>query len=377
MRVRSGAMPARKQRTVWFGTGLVTGGKLARHSSVASSHRNANAQPIGRLPGAGARPGSPTIRSSTLMSGAAAVRYRVYGCLGAAKISDVGPCSTIRPAYITATRSARLATTARSCVTYRAATRCSRVQLADRLEHVGLGAHVEPGRRLVEHDHRWSTRERHRQADALLLAAGELVRITTQELGRPRQQDLFHHLDHAVAARLVAAAEPVELHHLQQLAIDAQRRVECDRRVLRDVADELAPRLAQLGLAQLEHRRLADQHDTARDPHALASVSEHAQPDRRLARARLAHEPQHLAGSDRQIDLVDDVLTARGDLDPQPRDRERRVLGHASPPCARSMPAAARDSPSPIRPVPIVSRAIAITGRIVPHGWSPSSPPRC
>jgi hypothetical protein len=74
VRVRSGAKPARKQRTVWLGSGVVTGGKLARHSSVASSHRNANEHPTGRLPGAGARPGRPTIRSSSLMSGAAAVR---------------------------------------------------------------------------------------------------------------------------------------------------------------------------------------------------------------------------------------------------------------------------------------------------------------
>ena len=34
-----------------------------------------------------------------------------------------GPSSMIRPAYMTATRSAMLATTARSCVTYSAATR--------------------------------------------------------------------------------------------------------------------------------------------------------------------------------------------------------------------------------------------------------------
>ena len=60
---------------------------------------------------------------SPLMSGAAAVRYRVYGCDGDSKIVRVGPSSTMRPAYITATRSARLATTARSWVTYSAATR--------------------------------------------------------------------------------------------------------------------------------------------------------------------------------------------------------------------------------------------------------------
>ena len=37
----------------------MTGGKLARHSSVASSHRNANAQPTGRLPGGGSAAREP------------------------------------------------------------------------------------------------------------------------------------------------------------------------------------------------------------------------------------------------------------------------------------------------------------------------------
>jgi len=35
---------------------------------------------------------------------------------------------------------------------------------------MGLRRHVEPGRRLVEHDHARPTRERHRKADPLLLA---------------------------------------------------------------------------------------------------------------------------------------------------------------------------------------------------------------
>jgi hypothetical protein len=47
---------------------------------------------------------------------------------------------------------------------------------------VRLCRHVEPGRRLVEDDHARPARERHRQTDALLLSAGELVRIPPEEL---------------------------------------------------------------------------------------------------------------------------------------------------------------------------------------------------
>jgi hypothetical protein len=50
------------------------------------------------------------------MAGTAAMRWRVYGCAGASNIVAAGPCSTIRPAYSTATRSTSVATTARSWV---------------------------------------------------------------------------------------------------------------------------------------------------------------------------------------------------------------------------------------------------------------------
>ncbi len=59
-------------------------------------------------------------------------------------------------------------------------------QLAHGAEHVRLGGDVEAGRRLVQHDHARPAGERHREADALLLAARELVRVAAQV--RPRRQ---------------------------------------------------------------------------------------------------------------------------------------------------------------------------------------------
>ncbi len=56
------------------------------------------------------------------MSGTARSSRRVYGWRGVSKIASRGPCSTMRPAYITATWSASEATTARSWLTYRPAT---------------------------------------------------------------------------------------------------------------------------------------------------------------------------------------------------------------------------------------------------------------
>ena len=59
-----------------------------------------------------------------------------------------------------------------------------RAEVAHRLEHVGLRRDVEAGGRLVEHDHARPVGERHRERDALLLAAGELVRVAPEERRR-------------------------------------------------------------------------------------------------------------------------------------------------------------------------------------------------
>ena len=68
-------------------------------------------------------------------------------------------------------------------------------EVPDCRQHMRLGADVETGRRLVEHDHRWATGERHRQADSLLLTTRQLVRISAHELRRRWQEYFAHHLD--------------------------------------------------------------------------------------------------------------------------------------------------------------------------------------
>ena len=115
-------------------------------------------------PAAAACPGCRPRARLPAMSGTARSSRRVYGWRGAQKIRSRGPVSTIRPAYITATRSASSATTARSWLTYSAATLVAAAQVADRLEHARLRRDVEAGRRLVAHDHRG------RRANAIAIA---------------------------------------------------------------------------------------------------------------------------------------------------------------------------------------------------------------
>jgi hypothetical protein len=63
-------------------------------------------------------------------------------------------------------------------------------QLAHGLEHHALGGDVQAGGRLVQHQHLGPRQERHRQRDALHLAAGELVRVSGEELVVVGQADL-------------------------------------------------------------------------------------------------------------------------------------------------------------------------------------------
>ena len=64
-----------------------------------------------------------------------------------------------------------------------------RAQIDQQRDDLLLRRHVEAGRRLVEHDEGRVAGERHGDADALLLAARELVRIAALELHRRRQAD--------------------------------------------------------------------------------------------------------------------------------------------------------------------------------------------
>jgi hypothetical protein len=125
--------------------------------------------------------------------------------------------------------------------------RCDAVapaQLAHRLEHARLRRDVQSRRRLVADDHVRPAGERHRDRDALLLAAGQLVRVAGEERVVGRQRHLLERLAHARVA-LVVATDAVRLEHLAQLRAEPQRRVQSGARILRDVRDSAAPQAPQ------------------------------------------------------------------------------------------------------------------------------------
>jgi len=235
-----------------------------------------------------------------------------------------------------------------------------RAQGADRLEDVGLRRDIQAGGRLVEHDHRGLAGERHGEHDALLLAARELMGVATQELSVRGQEHLGHHLAKALPALFLVGAVPVLLEHLEELRVDAQRRVERHRRVLGHVGDQLAARGPQLGRRQLEHVAALEEHLAAGDPRPPPLEGEQRGGGRGLARRRLADEAEDLALVQVERDLMVDLDLGRLDLDLQAAQPDGDLGAHA--PVSRSIPTMARLSPSAMRLVPMVRMPISSTG---------------
>ena len=90
-------------------------------------------------------------------------------------------------------------------------------------------------------------------------------------------------------------------------------------------------------------------------------MSEQRERDRRLARARLADEPDDLAVRELERDVVDDLLAVRGQLDAQPRDLTAVTRRHRA-----ATPATAREMPSAMKFVPIAKRAMQSAGATRP-----------
>ena len=176
--------PARQQATRLPPSSVARCGSTARHCASASGHRAAYAHPSGSCAGS---TGRPAIVASgrwrcVSMSGTAASSARVYGCFAAVARSAAGRSSTMRPAYITSTRSQTSATTETSWLIRSRATSSSLADRLQQVEHLLLHGDVEGRRRLVGDDERRSAHEAHADHRALAHAAGELVGVLLRAL---------------------------------------------------------------------------------------------------------------------------------------------------------------------------------------------------
>ena len=181
--------------------------------------------------------------------------------------------------------------------------------------------------------------------------------VAAQELARGRQ---LHPLEHVVDPLVgIEAGAVVRAQPVAQLGVEPERRVERRARILRDVGDDAAPDVLPDSLGGRDHVDPVDERRSLQ-LHPLARVAEQRQRHRGLPRARLADEPQHLAGAELEVDAVHDRVRAGND-DPQVGDPDDG-LGAAHASSFLLIPATERATPSVTMLLPIVSTAIASTG---------------
>ena len=159
---------------------------------------------------------------------------RVYGCCGLPNTSRTSPCSTIRPAYMTATRSHASATMPRLWVI----SSKRRVEVAahvvEDLDDLRLDQDVEGRRRLVGHHERRAQHQRQRDHQPLPHAAGELVRVG--RVARRRDAHQPQHLERPLADDLLAQPGLVLPDRLLEVLGDPHQGVEPGQRLLEDHA---------------------------------------------------------------------------------------------------------------------------------------------
>ena len=245
-----------------------------RTASKRSAQRGANAQPAaaGRAP---AR--CPGIARQARAGRAAGNRREQAARVGMRRrreqIARPAPASTMRPAYITATRSAISATTPRSCVMSSSDRWNCAPHLAQQIENLRLHRDVERRRRLVGDDaararrrararsSRAAAGRRSADADTRARAAPDRA-CARRRAARPRG---------AVAA--APRARPCTRERLLDLIADRVDRIERDHRLLEDEADAPAADAAHRRFVEVEQvlRRRARSRPPAMRPGGMTS----------------------------------------------------------------------------------------------------------
>ena len=231
-------------------------------------------------------------------------RPHVYGCWGRPNTASTPPCSTIRPAYITATRLGDLRDHAHVVRDDDHRRSVLDLEAIDQREDLGLDRHVERGGRLVGDQQVGVARERHRDHHALAHAAGELVGVVVDPPRGARDADRREQVD-GTRVRGAAREPLVRAQHLLDLPADLVDRVQRGHRVLEDHRDLGPAHALHLGLRE-PHQVAALVQDLAFEDRVRVADQLHDRHHRdALARAGLADDAEHVPGLERERDAVD------------------------------------------------------------------------
>src|SRR5918992_414623 len=168
----------------------------------------------------------------------------------------------------------------------------------DEIEHLGLDGRVEAARRLVEDEEPRIARERHRDDDPLLHAAGQLMRVALEDASRVGDPDLLERLE-SPPPRVV---ETEDDKGFLDLGPDLDRRIQRRGRILVDHRDAAGPEPLQVAAGEPGYVDTVDEDAPRGDPPVPRQVAERGVGGGRLAAPRLADEPVRLAGADRKGD---------------------------------------------------------------------------
>ncbi|SCB34453.1 hypothetical protein GA0061099_1005182 [Bradyrhizobium yuanmingense] len=191
----------------------------------------------------------------------------------------------------------------------------------EQLQDLCLNGGIERSGRLVRDQEIGIPGQRHRDHDALDLAAGEFVRIglepaasvgNADEIKQPPRLRL-----HGVALEIA-----MQRQRFAKLPADGQHRVERARRILEDHGDAPAPDLIELGGRRAENLAPVEPH-RARDLRMARQQPQRGEPGHRFAGAGLADEADGLALLQGNVDAAQDRHAIEADA--QVLDADQRL----------------------------------------------------
>ncbi len=213
------------------------------------------------------------------------------------KSAAVGATSTSVPRYITATRWLTKRITPEVVRDEEVRQAQPLAQVDEQVQDLRAHRHVERRDGLVGDDEPRPDGQRAGDADALPLAAGQLVRVALGVLGlQPDHVEQGAHARRATRAR----GEPVHADRLADDAPDRHARVQRRVRVLEDDLRLAPERQQRAGRQRGDVLAVEDDASAGR-----LDGAQHEAAGRRLAAPALAHQPERLARLDREADAVD------------------------------------------------------------------------
>ncbi len=238
-----------------------------------------------------------------------------------------------------------------------------RLQPQELVLHLAADQRIERRERLVEEPELGADRQRAGDADALLLAAGELAREARLAAAEANE------LDHLARPRL--ARRPRRPLHLQREGdVPEHRQVRQQGEVLEHHAHAVAAQLDQLAAGDLSKVAPLEEHL----PRRRLDQPRQAAHQRRLARAGKPHDDENLALADREIG----VDHRRGQAGPRDRlgvgRRMRARRGSARPPRRTASRPRGRRAWPRRRPRARPARGHAVTCRSRPTSGPRSRP---